>query len=164
VIRAASDGLDDAAQLHGDARAPGVDRFVRHVDVSRQTGVGRKRVSFGALAELPRVFRRLARRSRFGARQGQISPQAVAFPLQFGKLLPQLLKSREVEVILGKQRHMHLDRSVSMVQLRFERGDAVHVLLHDGIVNADGGDEVEIVDDAGEHEVFNVQVAEVPTI
>jgi len=52
LVRATGDGFDNAAQLHGDARAPGVDRFVRHVDESRQTGVGRKRVSFGALAEL----------------------------------------------------------------------------------------------------------------
>ena len=59
---------------------------------------------------------------------------------------------------------MHLDRSVSMVQLRFECDDAVHVLFHDGIVNADGGDEVEVVHRAGEHEVFNVQVVEVPAI
>lgn len=59
---------------------------------------------------------------------------------------------------------MLLDRSVSMVHLCFERGDAIHVLLHDGIMDADGGDDVEIVDDSGEHEVLKVQVVEVPAI
>jgi hypothetical protein len=162
VIRAARDGIDDAPHLQGDARAARVNRFVRHVDVFRQASVRRKRGGARALTELPGVFSRLPRRSRFGARQGQISSQTVTLPFQFGKLLPQLLKSREV--ILREQRHVQLDRSVSMVQLCFERGDAIHVLLHDGSVDAGGRDDVEIVDGPGKHEVLKIQVVEVSPV
>ena len=51
-----------------------------------------------------------------------------------------------------------------MLQLRFKGSDTVHVLLHDGIVDADSGDDVEVVKRARQHEVLKVQVVEVPAV
>jgi hypothetical protein len=46
VIRAARDGLDDAAHLHCNACAACVDRLITHVDVRRQAAFGRYRIDF----------------------------------------------------------------------------------------------------------------------
>jgi len=46
---------------------------------------------------------------------------------------------------------MLLDFGVSMLQLRFERGDAVRVLFEGSAVNANRGDDVEVVHNTGKN-------------
>lgn len=162
IVWAASDRLDHAAQLHRDSGAPSVNGFIAHIDVSRQPGVRQKRVATRAFAKLRRVLCSLARRSRVRARRHELRAQRCTLALQLGELLPQLFKLREF--IVGKQRNMLLNPSVRMLKLCFERVDAVRVLFQSSIVNANGGNDVQIVHGPGKNEILKAQVVEIPTI
>jgi len=113
LVRAAGDRLDDAAQLHRDARTAHVDRLIAHINVSRQAAVRRKHVRFGALAELRGVFRRLARCRRLRARLGELVAQRTALLMQFRELLAYFFHI--TEFVGFEQRHELLDRDRHMV-------------------------------------------------
>ncbi len=104
----------------------------------------------------------MARRSRLRARRHELRAQRDTLAFQLGELLPQLFKLREV--IVREQRNMLLNLGVRMLKLCFERGDAVRVLLQGCIVNANGGDDVQIVHGPGKNEILKAQVIEIPTI
>jgi hypothetical protein len=82
--------------------------------------------------------------------------------MQFRELLAYFF--HVLEFVGFEQRHELLDRDRHMVQLRLNGGNAVRVLFQLGSVDADGGDDVQVVYEAGEHEILNVQVVEVPAI
>ena len=162
VIRAASNGFDDAPHLQGDARAARVNRLVRHVHVRGYAAFGRNRVDLRTLAELPRVFRCLASRSRFGTCLGQLVIQRMSLTLQLREFLSDFLHADEF--IGFKQRHELLDRNRDVVQLCFKGGNAARVLFELHVVDAGGGDDVQVVHGAGKNEVLQVHIIEVPTI
>jgi len=86
----------------------------------------------------------------------------MSLTLQLRKFLSDFLHARE---FMGfEQRHELLDRNRDMVKLRLNGRNAARVLLEFGIVYAGGGDDVEVIHDAGENEVFEVQLVEVPAV
>ncbi len=81
--------------------------------------------------------------SRLRARLSKLVAQPAALLMKLCELLANLF--HVFERVVFEQRHELLDRNRNMVQLSFKGGDAVRVLFQLGIMDADGGDDVDLV-------------------
>ncbi|WP_324351873.1 hypothetical protein [Desulfovibrio sp.] len=86
----------------------------------------------------------------------------MSLTLQLSEFLSDFLHACE---FMGfEQRHELLDRNRDVVKLRFKGGNAARVLPEFGIVDAGGGDDVNIVHDAGENKVLQIEIVEVAPV
>jgi len=92
----------------------------------------------------------------------ELVAQRTALLMQLRELLANLF--HVFERVVFEHRHKLLDGNRHMVQFSLKGDDAVRVLFQLGSVDADGGDDVQVVYEAGEHEVLNIQVVEVPPV